>query len=84
MVPANDSPLAVATRIPVPQPLCVVLIKSYALMELASRPLLCVLLFLPAQQDRRSARRIGNAILQQIAQAQVLYPDALQLLLFNA
>jgi hypothetical protein len=84
MVPANSSPPAVPTRMPVPQSLCVVLIKSYALMELANRPLLCVLLFLPAQQDRRSVRRIGNATLQQIVQAQVSKPNALQLLLFYA
>jgi hypothetical protein len=86
MVPANNSPPApaMATRTPVPQLLCVVLIRSYALMELVSRPLLCALLFLPAQQDRRSARRIGNATLQQIVQAQVSNLDALQLLLFNA
>jgi len=84
MVPARSFPLEQRAPLLVPQPLYVVLIKSYALMVLASRPLLCVLLLQPAQQDRRSAPRIGNAILQQTVQAQVSLLNALQLLLFYA
>jgi hypothetical protein len=85
MVPASNRLLEPDQELaPAHQPLFVVLIKFCALMVLANRPLLCVLLFQPVQQDRRSAIRIGNVTPQHNVKVQVSKRDALQLLLFFA